>query len=89
MATRSTHIRINASKEQVWAVLSDFGGIYRWNPGVRNSFSTFYIKKGILATRRCELLPGDDYLYERVLEWVEGESFKVKIYDTNPLTEAP
>ena len=87
MATRSTHIRINASKEQVWAARSDFGGIYRWNPGVRNSFST--IKKGILATRRCELLSGDDYLYERVLEWVEGESFKVKIYDTNPLTETP
>ena len=34
-------------------------------------------------------MPGDDYLYERVLEWVEGESFKVKIYDTNPLTETP
>ena len=89
MATRSTHIRINASKEQVWAVLSDFGGIYRWNPGVRNSFSTSDIKHGTQATRPCELLTGVDYLDERGLEWVEGESFKVKIYDTNPLTETP
>jgi uncharacterized protein YndB with AHSA1/START domain len=83
MASCSTHIRINATKEQVWAVLSDFGGIYRWNPGVRNSFSTSDIKQGTHATRRCELLTGDDYLDERVLEWVEGESFKVEIYETN------
>jgi hypothetical protein len=83
MASFSTHIRINATKEQVWAVLADFGGIYRWNPGVRNSFSTSDIKQGTLATRRCELLTGDDYLDERVLEWVDGESFKVEIYDTN------
>ena len=52
MASCSTHIRINATKEQVWAVLSDFGGIYRWNPRVRDSFSTSEIKQGTHATRR-------------------------------------
>ena len=83
MASCSTHIRINATKDQVWAVLSDFGGIYRWNAGVRNSFSTSDIKHGTQATRRCELLTGVDYLDERVLEWVEGEIFKVEIYKTN------
>ena len=40
-------------------------------------------QQGTLATRRCELLNGEDYLDERIIEWIEGESFKVEIYDTN------
>ena len=83
MAKFSAQIRINAPKEKVWEVLSDFGGIYRWNPGVRHSYSTSDSKNGTLATRRCELLKGDDYLDERILEWLDGERFKVEIYETN------
>ena len=67
----------------MWEVLADFVGIYRWNPGVRHSYSTSERDHGLLATRRCELLKGDDYLDERILEWNEGESFKVEIYETN------
>jgi len=83
MAHFSTQIRINATKDQVWEVLSDFGGIYRWNPGVRHSYSTSGTNQGLLATRRCELGSGKDFLDERILEWREGESFKVDIYETN------
>ncbi len=83
MAHFSTQIRINATKEKVWEVLADFGGIYRWNPGVRHSYSTSEAGHGLLATRHCELLNGDDYLDEDILEWHEGESFKVNIYETN------
>ncbi len=83
MAHFSTQIRIHATKETVWEVLADFGGIYRWNPGVRHSYSTSESNHGLLATRRCELLKGDDYLDERILEWRDGESFKVDIYETN------
>ncbi len=83
MAHFSTQIRINATTEKVWEVLADFGGIYRWNPGVRHSYSTSEINQGLLATRRCELLKGDDYLDEQILEWRDGESFKVEISETN------
>ncbi len=83
MAHFSTQIRINATKEKVWEVLADFGGIYRWNPGVRHSYSTSESSHGLLATRHCELLKGDGYLDEQILEWREGESFKVDIYETN------
>lgn len=83
MAHFSTQIRINATKEEVWEVLADFGGIYRWNPGVRHSYSTSESNHGLLATRHCELLKGDDYLDENILEWRDGESFKVNIYETN------
>ena len=83
MAHFSTQIRINATKGEVWAVLADFGGIYRWNPGVRHSFTTSESSHGLLATRHCELLNGDDYLDENILEWRDGESFKVNVYETN------
>ncbi len=83
MAHFSTQIRINATTEKVWEVLADFGGIYRWNPGVRHSYSTSESSHGLLATRHCELLTGDDYLDEQILEWRDGESFKVDIYETN------
>ncbi len=64
-------------------MLADFGGIYRWNPGVKHSYSTSEINQGLLATRHCELPKGDDYLDERILEWREGESFQVEWYATN------
>jgi len=83
MAHFSTQIRINATTEKVWEVLADFGGIYRWNPGVRHSYSTSENSHGRLATRHCELLKGDEFLNEQILEWRDGESFKVDIYETN------
>ena len=83
MAHFSTQIRINATKEKVWEVLADFGGISRWSPGVRHSYSTSESNHGLLATRHCELPKGDDYLDEQILDWREGESFKVEIYETN------
>ena len=83
MAHFSTQIRIHATKETVWEVLADFGGIYRWNPGVRYSYSTSESSHGLFATRHCELLTGDDYLDEQILEWRDGQSFKVEIYETN------
>ena len=79
----STQIRIDATTEEVWEVLADFGRIYLWNPGVRHSYSTSESDHGLLATRHCELPKGDDYLDEQILEWREGESFKVDIYETN------
>ena len=40
MSNFSAHIKINAPKELVWAVLSDLGSIYKWNPGVSHSYCT-------------------------------------------------
>ena len=83
MAHISTQIRINANKEGVWEVLADFGGICRWNPGVSHSYSTSENNHGLNATRHCDLLKNGDYLEEQILEWRDGESFKVNIYETN------
>jgi carbon monoxide dehydrogenase subunit G len=33
-------VRIEASKEQVWSVLADFGGVAKFHPGLRGSHAT-------------------------------------------------
>ena len=55
MSNFSAHIKINAPKEQVWAVLSDLGSIYKWNPGVAHSYSTSESSGGEGATRHCDI----------------------------------
>ena len=84
MSNFSAHIKINAPKEQVWAVLSDLGSIYKWNPGVSHSYCTSDSSGGEGATRHCDIqTPLKGYLEERAFDWREGESFKIDIYDTN------
>ena len=84
MSNFSAHIKIYAPKEQVWAVLSDLGSIYKWNPGVAYSYSTSDSSGGEGATRHCDIQgPLKGYLEERAFDWREGESFKIEIYDTN------
>ena len=84
MSNFSAQIKINAPKEQVWAVLSDLGSIYKWNPGVSHSYCTSDSSGGEGATRHCDIqTPLKGYLEERAFDWREGESFKIEIYDTN------
>ena len=84
MSNFSAHIKINAPKEQVWAVLSDLGSIYKWNPGVSHSYSTSESSGSEGATRHCDIKsPLKGYLEERAFDWRDGEGFKIDIYDTN------
>lgn len=73
---------IEAPPPKVWVILADIGTISRWNPGVRHSESTSDARSGEGATRHCDL-PGGRYLEERAVEWVEGESFRIEILDSN------
>ena len=87
MAHFSTQIRINATKEKVWEVLADIGGIYKWNPGVAHSYSTSEENSGEGASRHCDLqTPGgksSGYLEELAFDWREGEGYKIDIYESN------
>ena len=83
MSLFKVQIRIDAPKEKVWAVLADIGGIYRWNPGVTHTYSTSETNEGEGATRHCDLHNPKGYLEERVIDWREGEGFKIDIYETN------
>ena len=55
MSTFSTSVNIIAPKQKVWEVLVDFGSIYKWNPGVSQSYSTSPETEGEGAMRHCDL----------------------------------
>ncbi len=73
-------IRINATKDKVWELLADFGGIIKFHPGLRDSYSTSTKKGGVGASRHCDLLPAGS-VEERVVEWKDGEEMLVQIFD--------
>ncbi len=81
MTTITREIRINASKEKVWAALADFGGIHVFNPTVTNSYTTNGQNSGKGAMRHCDLAMAGASIEERVVEWVDGERMKVEIYE--------
>ena len=66
-------IVIDAPVQQVWAVLADFGGVYRWSPSVTNSYSTSENNSGPEASRHRDIAGiGVD---ENITEWNEGWDF--------------
>ena len=88
MGSFATSVRIDASQEQVWAVLSDLGSIYKWNPGIAHSHTTSDEARGDNAMRQCDL-PDGGFLRERAFNWSEGEGFTIEVYETSlPLKES-
>ncbi len=80
MATTITKsIVINAPREDVWRVLADFGGVQNYSPGVSESHCTSDRKQGIGATRHCSFVPRGS-VEERIIEWRDGQSYKIEIY---------
>ncbi len=80
MATHEREVWIDAPKEKVWAALADFGNIYVFNPNVPTSYSTSEKTSGLGATRHCDLRGGVS-VEERIIDWQEGESMVIEIYD--------
>jgi hypothetical protein len=82
MSTVKSEIRINAEKQKVWETVANFGGIYQWNPGVKQSYSTSENNGGLGSSRHCDLETGN-YLKERITDWQELQSFKLEIYESD------
>ncbi|MFK5974562.1 MAG: SRPBCC family protein [Flavobacteriaceae bacterium] len=78
MTTITKQITINASQQKIWKIVSDLGGVYKFNPGVRKSYYTTDKTNGVGAARICELQPVGRIL-ETVKNWKEGESFLLQI----------
>jgi len=73
--------QIGAPVETVWEVLNDFGGIYKWSPGVTASELT---SEGAVAegsTRHCDFAPfgGVD---ERIERYEPHERLTVDLFKT-------
>lgn len=82
MSSLRVTIEVDASPEEVWKAIADFGGIDRWNPGVPVSQLTSVHSEGVGATRHCDLTLSGASIEERVTEWEPGSHYKVEIYRT-------
>lgn len=83
-------VQIDAPTQRVWEVLADFGNINTFNPGLTASYLTGDDTSGVGATRHCDLTVPGASIEERIVEWKEGEGYRVQIYDgvRNPFATA-
>jgi uncharacterized protein YndB with AHSA1/START domain len=74
---------VEAPIERVWSVLSDFGGIHRYHPGVETSPITRGTPaSGVGAERVCNLYDGN-HLTERVAESEDGKRLVIDVVDSS------
>jgi hypothetical protein len=71
-------IKIDASPERIWKILSDFGGIQNYNPYIVQAFLTSHEKTGVGMVRHCELAPWG-MVVEQVVEWNEGSDYTLEV----------
>ncbi|MFT4601345.1 MAG: carbon monoxide dehydrogenase subunit G [Arenicella sp.] len=81
MTTISREIEINASKQEVWNAIANFGDICHASPGVLKSHVTSEQKDGVGATRHCDFAMNGATAEERITKWNEGESLTIEVYD--------
>lgn len=79
MTKLSYETRIEAPVEQVWDVLSDFAGVWRYSPTVTKSHSTNETDTGVGAERHCDLAFAGTSVEERIVDWQEGRSMDIEI----------
>ncbi len=79
------HIHIDAPKDVVWQKIADFGNVSNLSPGIKKSYLTSETTHGVGATRHCDLALYGSTVDERIVEWTEGESFRIDIYESSRL----
>jgi hypothetical protein len=71
---------INASASAVWAVLADLESVQHYDSTIVKASYVSDKRSGVGAARRCDL-PNNEYMCERVIEWDEGKSYAIEVYD--------
>ena len=71
-------IEIAAPIEAVWEKISNLTGIQHWTKTVNKAHYHTDTQRGIGAGRTCDV-PGFGTLVENVLEWTEGESYRLSL----------
>lgn len=82
MSKVQASVHIDAPKKDVWPVLADFGQIADFNPSVKESHLTAAQTNGEGATRHCALTVAGASIEERIVDWHDGESYTVEIYES-------
>ncbi len=83
--TISYQVHIDAPQEKVWAAIADFGNVANLSPGIKKSYLTSEVTGGVGATRHCDLALYGATVDERIVEWDEGEGFRIDIYESTRL----
>lgn len=81
MTTVKKSIIIQAPTEEVWNVLADFGGIQVFHPGLHASRQLTASNSGLGAERQCDLDDSGTWIRERIIDWTDGQSFTLEIFD--------
>lgn len=86
MASIRYEITVDRPPSEVWDLISDFGGVYRYNPNVSHSrLTNGSANEGVGATRHCDLSFSGASVEERILEWHEGAGYALEIFDGEKL----
>ena len=86
MADVVESIEIARPRDDVWAVLADFGAISVWAPNVDHSCLTTGAGEGVDATRRVQV--GRNALLERIVRWEPGEQLAYVLEGLPPVVRS-
>ena len=78
-------IVINAPKDKVWAALADFGNVQNLSPNIKKSYLMTDEVVGLGSTRHCDFYSMGASVDEKIVEWNEGESLKIELYNPKNL----
>jgi hypothetical protein len=73
-------VHIDASREQVWAVLARLDALHEYDPGISKSEIRSGRREGVGADRHCEIKAGG-WFRERVTSWVPERELEFTLYD--------
>ncbi|WP_158224694.1 SRPBCC family protein [Agaribacterium haliotis] len=80
----SAMTKINADRATVWQALEEFDDVYRWAPGVSESYAIGEEKLGIGHGRHCKI-DGFGGIDEYITEWNPGQSLSYSVTPVGPL----
>jgi|GEM_PF-408587 len=79
MATIFNEIAINATTQQVWAVLSDLAVLEKYDPTVLRSELISTEISGIDAKRKVYMKDGKNWFEEKVTEWQPNKALTIQL----------
>lgn len=78
-------ITINASKQKAWEALADFGNVQNLSPNIKKSYLTSDDTVGLGSTRHCDFYSLGASVDEKIIEWDEGKSIRIELYNAKNL----
>ncbi|OUR74642.1 hypothetical protein A9Q78_00015 [Methylophaga sp. 41_12_T18] len=82
MTSINKTLLIQASAQQAWAVIADFGNVYKFHPKVKQSPLLGDKNTGLGAMRRCDFYDGGSVV-ETITDWQPGKKMTVALSEMN------